>query len=152
MSMLVRWTPFNEMARLQSNLNRLFDSFDARPANGNATSETVEQLWTPAVDIVEDADKIELHVDLPGVKQEAVDIQIDKDVLTLRGSRTVERKESKDHFRRYERVNGGFVRSFSLPKTVDAEKIAAALKDGVLTLTLPKRPEAQPRQIKVAIQ
>jgi HSP20 family protein len=153
MSMLVRWTPFNEMSRLQSDLNRLFDSFDPRPVTGNGTSETVQGLWTPAVDVVEDADKIELTVDLPGVKQEALDIQIDKDVLTLRGQRTVERKdgEKKDHFRRFERVTGGFVRSFSLPKTVDAEKIAASLKDGVLTLTLPKKPEAQPRQIKVAI-
>jgi HSP20 family protein len=150
--MLVRWTPFNEMARLQSDLNRLFDGFDARPVTGNGQTETVQGLWTPAVDVVEDADKIELSVDLPGVKQEALDIQIEKDVLTLRGQRTVERKEAtKDQFRRYERISGGFVRSFSLPKTVDAEKIAAALKDGVLTLTLPKRPEAQPRQIKVAI-
>ena len=150
--MLVRWTPFNEMSRLQSDLNRLFDGFDARPATGNAQSETVPGLWTPAVDVVEDADKIELSVDLPGVKQEALDIQIDKDVLTLRGQRAVERKEAgKDQFRRYERVSGGFVRSFSLPKTIDAEKIAAALKDGVLTLTLPKRPEAQPQKIKVAI-
>jgi HSP20 family protein len=146
--MLVRWTPFSEMNRF----NRLFDSFEARPAAGSAPTETVQGLWTPAVDVVEDAEKIELAVDLPGVTQEAIDIQIDKDVLTLRGQRTVERKEgSKDHFRRYERVNGGFVRSFSLPKTVDAEKIAASLKDGVLTLSLPKRPEAQPRQIKVAV-
>ena len=151
--MLVRWTPFSEVNRLQSNLNRFFDSFEAQPATANTPSETVQGLWTPAVDVVEDADKIELAVDLPGVKQEALDIQVEKDVLTLRGQRTLERKDGgKDQFRRYERVNGGFVRSFSLPKTVDAEKIAASLKDGVLTLTLPKRPEAQPRQIKVAIQ
>ena len=151
--MLVRWTPFSEVNRLQSDLNRLFDSFDARPATaGNVQSETVQGLWTPPVDVVEDADKIELAVDLPGVKQEALDIQIDKDVLTLRGQRTVERKEgAKNEFRRYERVNGGFVRSFSLPKTIDADRIAAALKDGVLTLTLPKRPEAQPQKIKVAV-
>jgi HSP20 family protein len=138
------------MNRLQQDLNRLFDSFDARPLSSKA--ETVQGLWTPAVDVVEDADKIELSVDLPGVKQEDLDVQVDKDVLTLRGTRKLERREDKDHFRRYERVTGGFVRSFTLPKTVDAEKIGAALKDGVLLLTLPKKPEAQPKQIKVAIQ
>ena len=155
--MLVRWTPFSEMARLQHDLNRMFDSFDARPLANK--SETVQGLWTPAVDVVEDADKIELLVDLPGVKQEELDIQVDKDVLTLRGARKLERPEAKEaqkkdggeHFRRYERVAGGFVRSFTLPQTVDVEKIGAALKDGVLTLTLPKKPEAQPKQIKVSI-
>jgi HSP20 family protein len=151
--MLVRWTPFNEMARLQQDLNQLFDSFDARPLNDKA--ETVQGLWTPAVDVVEDADKIELLVDLPGVKQADLDIQVDKDVLTLRGARKLERgveKGDKEHFRRYERVMGGFVRSFTLPKTVDAEKIGASLKDGVLSLTLPKKPEAQPKQIKISVQ
>jgi HSP20 family protein len=153
MIMLVRWTPFSEMARLQQDLNRMFNGFDARPLNHK--TETVQGLWTPAVDVVEDADKIELLVDLPGVKQEELDIQVDKDVLTLRGARKLERPEKsgdKEHFRRYERVSGGFLRSFTLPKTVDLEKIGAALKDGVLTLTLPKRPEAQPKQIKVAVQ
>jgi HSP20 family protein len=148
--MLVRWTPFNEMARLQRDLNRVFDVFDARPVNGK--EEAVEGLWTPAVDVTEDADKFELAVDLPGVKQEDVEINVDKDVLTLRGTRNTQRKEDKEHFRRFERVTGGFVRSYTLPKTIDAEKIAASLRDGVLTLTLPKKPEAQPRQIKVAIQ
>ena len=147
--MLVRWTPFSEVARLQQDLNRMFDSFEARPLNHK--SETVQGLWTPAVDVVEDADKIELLVDLPGVKQEELEIQVEKDVLTLRGTRKVERKEDKEHFRRYERVTGGFVRSFTLSQKVDAEKISAALKDGVLTLTLPKKPEAQPKQIKVAV-
>jgi HSP20 family protein len=152
MIMLVRWTPFTEMGRLQHDLNRMFDSFDARPL---AKAETVQGLWTPAVDVVEDADKIELLVDLPGVKQEELEIQVEKRVLTLRGARKAERSEpkgDKENFRRYERVTGGFVRSFTLPETVDLEKIAAALKDGVLTLTLPKKPEAQPKQIKVAVQ
>lgn len=152
--MMVRWTPFNEMSRLQQDLNKLFDGFDARPLAGADKAETVMGLWTPAVDVVEDADKIELAVDLPGVKQAELDIQVEKDVLTLRGARNLVRdaKSDKENFRRYERVSGGFVRSFSLPKTVDVEKIGASLKDGVLTLTLPKKPEAQPKQIKVSVQ
>jgi len=135
--MLVRWTPFNEMARLQQDLDALFGG--AAAPNGH---ERVAG-FTPAVDVVEDDQKFELYADLPGVKQEDLDIQVEKDVLTIKGERKLERKG--------ERVAGAFSRAFTLPKHVDVEKIAASLKDGVLTLTLPKRPEAQPRQIKVAI-
>ncbi len=133
--MLIQWTPFREMARLQGDLDRLFGA--------GANGEKVHG-FTPAVDVVEDEGKFELYADLPGVKQEDLDLQVEKDVLTIRGERKLERKG--------ERVAGAFSRSFSLPKTVDAEKIVATLKDGVLTVTLPKRPEAQPRQIKVAVQ
>jgi HSP20 family protein len=135
MNMMVRWTPFNEMARLQQDIDRLFG---ATPATEGRVSG-----FTPAVDVAEDDQKFELYADLPGVKQEDLDIQVEKDVLTIRGERKLER--------RGERVAGAFSRAFTLPKHVDVEKIAASLKDGVLTLTLPKRPEAQPRQIKVAI-
>jgi HSP20 family protein len=136
MTMLVRWTPFNEMARLQQDLDSLF-------GGGTTTRERAVAGFTPAVDVVEDDQKFELYADLPGVKLEDLDIQVDKDVLTIKGERKLERKG--------ERVAGAFSRAFTLPKHVDVEKISAALKDGVLTLTLPKRPEAQPRQIKVAI-
>jgi len=133
MNMLVRWTPFNEMARLQDHLDSFFDT---------ATSERVHG-FTPAVDVVEDDQKFELYADLPGVAQADLDIQIEKDTLTIKGERKLARKG--------ERNVGAFSRAFTLPKHVDVEKIAATLKDGVLTLTLPKRPEAQPRQIKVAV-
>jgi HSP20 family protein len=133
MTMLVRWTPFNEMTRLQQNLDSLF---------GTATRERVSG-FTPSVDVTEDDQKHELHADLPGVKLEDLDIQVDKNVLTIKGERKLEKKG--------ERVAGAFSRAFTLPKHVDVEKIGASLKDGVLTVTLPKRPEAQPRQIKIAI-
>ncbi|HEX8952431.1 MAG TPA: Hsp20/alpha crystallin family protein, partial [Polyangia bacterium] len=124
--------------RLQQDLDALFGT---TPSNGHARERVAG--FTPAVDVVEDDQKFELYADLPGVAQADLDIQVDKDVLTIKG----ERKLAK----RGERVAGAFSRAFTLPKHVDAEKIAASLKDGVLTLTLPKRPEAQPRQIKVAI-
>ncbi len=139
--MLVRWTPFADMDRLQRELSGLFDS-----SNGHT-----EHAWKPAVDVNEDAQRIELTFDLPGVKQEDLDIQVDKNVLTLRGARKIERKQDKEYAQRYERVTGSFSRSFTLPQTVDVEKIAAQLKDGVLTLTLPKKAEAQPKQIKVSV-
>jgi HSP20 family protein len=133
MTMLVRWTPFNEMARLQDHLDSVL---------GAGTPERVSG-FSPAVDVVEDDQKFELYADLPGVAQADLDIQVEKDTLTIKGERKLARKG--------ERSVGAFSRSFTLPKHVDVEKISASLKDGVLTLTLPKRPEAQPRQIKVAV-
>jgi len=144
--MLVRWTPFTEMDRLSQAMNRLFDSsYDAPPSpTGNVT-------WSPAVDVAEDKDKIVLLADVPGVAEKDLDIQIEKDVLTLRGERALDRKTDGEHTRRYERVSGGFVRSFTLPPTIDVEHVTAALKDGVLTLTLPKKPEAQPKKIGIRL-
>jgi HSP20 family protein len=107
--------------------------------------------WTPAIDVAEDKNKIVLTADLPGVAEKDVDIQIEKEVLTLRGNRALDRKLDEGHHRRFERVSGSFVRSFTLPPTIDTEQISAALKDGVLTLTLPKKPEAQPKKINVKL-
>lgn len=139
--MLVRWTPFTEMDRLNNAVNRFFDAEPARPA----------QVWTPAIDVTEDKERIVLHADLPGVLEKDVDVQIEKDVLTLRGERALERKAEGEHHRRYERASGSFVRSFTLPPTIDIEHVTAQLKDGVLTLTLPKKPEAQPKKISVKL-
>ena len=88
---------------------------------------------------------------MPGLREQDFDIQIEKDTLTLRGSRTVERSGDTEHYRRYERASGAFVRSFTLPPTVDTDRVSAHLKDGVLTLTLPKKPEAQPKKISVKV-
>jgi HSP20 family protein len=121
--MQIRWAPFNEFARLQGELDRFF--------GGNG----VTQVLNPAFDVREDGDKILVEADLPGVAQEALDLQVVDNVLTVKGQR-------KDR---------AFERSFKLPATVDVEKITAALKDGVLTIQLPKKPEAQPRQIKINV-
>lgn len=133
--MLVRWTPFADVARLQQNLDSFF---------GATAQDKVVRGFAPAVDVQEDAEKIELHADLPGVKLEDIDIQLDKGVLTIKG----ERKLAGG---RGERNTGAFSRAFTLPDTVDVDKIGASLQDGVLTLTLPKRPEEKPRQIKIAV-
>ena len=132
--MLVRWTPFQEFARLQSHFDR-----------------TVEEFFRPAVDVVEDAEKIAISVDLPGLTQGDVELNVDKQVLTLKGARKLERQAAEtEHFRSYERSAGAFERSFRIPSTVNLDKIEASMKDGVLKLTLPKKPEAQPRQIKIS--
>jgi HSP20 family protein len=146
--MLVRWTPFTEMDRLSQAVNRLFD----QGYEGSSTARGAQVAWSPAIDVTEDKDKIVLSADLPGLQEKDVDIQIEKDVLTLRGERSLDRATDGEHYRRFERVSGAFVRSFTLPPTIDAEHVAASLKDGVLTLTLPKKPEAQPKKISVKVQ
>jgi HSP20 family protein len=143
--MLVRWTPFTEMDRLSHAMNRLFDNYEA-PVRAAA-----QVTWTPAIDVFEDKDKIVLFADVPGLAEKDLDIQIEKDVLTLKGERTLDRKQDAEHHRRYERATGRFVRAFTLPPTVDAEHVTADLKDGVLTLTLPKKPEAQPKKIGIRL-
>ena len=130
-------------------MEQLFDGSFANPKR----TELATAAFIPAFDVHEDAEKIVLQADLPGVPQSGLEIQVEKDVLTIRGERKLERPTGEGEFyRRYERQNGIFTRSFRLPPTVNAEQISASLKEGVLTLSLPKRPEAQPRQIKVAIQ
>jgi HSP20 family protein len=135
--MLVQWTPFSNLARLQSQFDHAFDS-----ARGQ-----LEEAYRPAVDIVEDADKILITADLPGVAEEQVALQVDKNVLTFKGERKLAR--TPDDNGRYERNAGAFERSFRIPPSVDVEKISAAMKDGVLTLSLPKKPQVKPRQIKI---
>lgn len=105
--------------------------------------------FRPAVDIYEDEKAIYLKAELAGVKPEEIKINLEKNLLTLEGERKLEKEEEKEGYRRVERSYGSFRRSFSLPENVSAEEINAAYKDGVLTLTLPKTPEAKAREIKV---
>jgi HSP20 family protein len=105
--------------------------------------------FTPAVDIFEDKESISVRAELAGLKAEDVHVSVENDVLTLRGERKLEREEQKQGYRRIERAYGSFTRSFALPEIVDGEKIHAEMKDGVLTLRLPKKGEAQPRRVDV---
>jgi len=147
--MLVRWDPFRDLASLHSRLDRVFQD----SLRGDQREEALDsRAWAPAVDILEKDNEIVLRADLPGIDPKDVDIQVQNGTLTLRGERKFESDVKEDNFRRVERVYGSFVRSFSLPQTVDSEHVAAKYKDGVLEVTLPKRPEAKPRQIKVAVK
>jgi len=107
--------------------------------------------WSPAVDIIETEDALTLKADLPDVKTEDVDIRVENGTLTLRGSRKFEKDEKVKGYHRIERSYGDFVRSFALPPSVENDKVSAEYKNGVLTITLPKKEAAKPRQIKVAI-
>jgi HSP20 family protein len=121
-------------------LNRMFGEFYG----------AVTRSWQPAVDIFEnDVHEYVIKVELPGLKREDINITVENNILTLRGERTSEVDTSRDSIHRVERQYGSFTRSFVLPSSVDANQITAAYKDGVLTLRIPQREEAKPRQIQV---
>jgi HSP20 family protein len=107
--------------------------------------------WSPAVDILETEDAVTLKADLPDVKIEDIDVRVEDGTMTLKGTRKFEKDDKVKGYHRIERSYGDFVRSFAVPPTVETDKVAAEYKDGVLTITLPKKETAKPRQVKVQI-
>jgi HSP20 family protein len=137
-------TPFEDVAGLQKRLNTIFNDFAAAPDSSSAS-------FVPAVDVYEDPDKLVLKLEIPGVKQEDLDIRLENQTLVIKGERKFEADEKAENFHRIERRFGSFVRSFTLPQTVDTEHVTATADNGVLTITLPKKAEAQPKQIRVQV-
>jgi HSP20 family protein len=142
----VRWNPFSEMSLLQNQMNRLFDSaMQTWPGDTNGTTH-----WAPPADIYETEDELVVALDLPGVDPNMVDIRVENNVLTIRGERQFEEKQNKDNFHRVERSYGAFARSFTLSTFVDADKIRASYKAGVLNINLPKAEAVKPKRIQIA--
>ena len=140
-----RFEPFRTTS-LQEQLNRLFtEAFD------RSTDESSITTWAPAVDIYETEHELVVKADLPDIKPEELDIRVENNILTIRGERKFEKKVNESNYLRVERAYGSFSRSFSLANTVNADAIKADYKNGVLTLTIPKREEAKPKQIKVNV-
>jgi len=108
--------------------------------------------WSPSVDIFETEDTLTLKADLPDVRIEDLDVRVEQQTLTLRGQRKFAKEQNVKGYHRIERSYGEFVRSFAVPSTVDTEKVEADYKNGVLTIALPKKEAAKPRQVKVAVQ
>ena len=139
-------TGFRGTPTLQDQINRLFnDTLEHAGQESNLTA------WAPAVDIYETPNELVVKADLPDVNEKDIDVRVENNLLTIRGERKFEKSVSEENFLRVERTYGAFSRSFSLPNTVNAEAIAAEYKNGVLTVTLPKREESKPRQVKVAV-
>lgn len=138
-----RWYPIREVASLQDRVNSLFQDFAGD--NGTVTAAA----FAPAVDVFENGEKVVLKLDIPGIKEEDLDIRVENQTLSVRGERKFESEEKEENFHRIERRYGSFFRSFSLPTTVDTENVAATYQAGVLKLELKKKASAQPRQIKV---
>ncbi len=144
MAMLNRWDPFRDLQRLQDEVTRAFDDRLLR-RDGESVG------WSPACDIYEDEEGLALKFDLAGVDPKDVDIRFENGLLTLRGERKLEKDDKRENYHRIERFYGTFTRSFSLPGTIDPEKIKAESKNGILTVHLPKKPEAKPKSIQVKV-
>ena len=145
---LVRWEPVRELNSLQTEMNRLFNTFFDTPANGGNGGAVRRRV--PSMDLAETETHFVLRADLPGLSEEDVSIELDDNVLTVAGERKSEHEEKQEGYYRVERSFGQFRRSLTLPEGVDAEGIAATFDKGVLEIRVPKPEERKPR--KVAIQ
>ena len=147
MTVLTRWEPFREFSTLQDRMNRLF-----RETQGNTQDESLaSSSFAPAVDVYEDEHNVTLKIEVPGIDEKDIDVRIENNTLTVHGERKIEKEEKEENYRRLERQYGSFTRTFNLPPTVDAENVQADYDKGVLKITLPKKAEAKPKQIKVNV-
>ena len=146
MRTLARWEPFRGVTTLQDQINRLFsETFERTGEQSNLSA------WAPAVDIYETEHELVVKADLPDVDSKDLDIRVENNLLTIRGERKFEKKVNEENYLRVERSFGSFARSFTLANTVNPDAIKAEYQNGVLTLTIPKREEAKPKQIKVNV-
>jgi HSP20 family protein len=144
MTMLMKFNPWREITRAQEEMGRLLEdrfAFQAGESLG----------WTPATDIYEDEEGLTLRFELAGVEPKDVDIRFENGVLTIKGDRTLEKEDRRENYHRLELSYGAFNRSFSLPPTVDADRIEASSKSGMLVVHLPKKAEAKPKSIQVKV-
>jgi HSP20 family protein len=150
---IVRWEPFRDLAGLQERMNRLFEESLRTRGTGSGQEEdwALGGSWAPPVDIYEHEGNIVLKAELPGIDPKDVELRVENNVLTVRGQRKLEEEVKRDNYHRIERAYGVFTRQFTLPTTVDAEKIKADYKEGVLKIVIPKREEAKPKQITINV-
>lgn len=141
---LVRWSPARDLAGMEiERLNRMFD---------NLYGEAFQRGWVPAVDVYETGDhEVVLKAELPDMKREDINLTFENGVLTIKGERKFSTEVKREDYHRIERQHGSFTRSFTLPNTVDPSRISATYKDGLLTIRLPQREEAKPKQIAVKV-
>src|SRR5580704_14798632 len=140
-----RWYPIREVSSLQDRVNSLFQDF----AGDNQT--VTAAAFAPAVDVYENGEKVVLKLDVPGIKEEDLDIRVENQTLSVRGERKFETEEKEENFHRIERRYGSFYRSFTIPSTVNPDSVKASYEAGVLKVELEKRAEAKPKQIKVEL-
>lgn len=145
---LIRWTPGRDLMGIQGEMNRLFDDFFG---TSRKADEQERLHWTPRVNIDEVEDRFEITAELPGLKKDDVKIEIKDRVLTMTGEKRVENGNKDRNVYLFERAYGRFCRTFTLPDNVDAEKIGAEFKDGILKIAVPKTEEAKPKEIEVKV-
>lgn len=145
---IVKYNPFRELRTMQDQMNRLLDM----AWNREFGEELKEGVWQPQVDIYEDEQSVVIKAEIPDVDQKDIDIKIENNTLTIKGERKHSTEVKKENYYRVERCFGHFQRSFSLPQVIDQERVQASCDKGILTITLPKREEAKPKQISVKVK
>ncbi len=142
---ITRWDPVRGVVAFQNPFNTLFRELNEGEGTPSAAS------FVPAVDVYEDEKKVVLKLEVPGLEEKDLDVSVEKNTLTVKGERKFEKEEKEENFHRIERRYGSFYRAFTLPTTVDTESVTATYNAGVLKVELTKKPEAQPKQIKVKV-
>src|SRR5437588_5113809 len=148
---LIRWEPVRELHTMQSEMNRLFNTFFDSPAPGNGGGQTTIRRWIPAMDVVETEDHFVLRADLPGLAEGDVNIELDDHVLTISGERKAEHEQRDEGYYRVERASGSFSRSLTLPEGVDTDAIQAKFESGVLEVRIPKPEQHKPRKVQISL-
>src|SRR4030067_420937 len=146
---LIRWEPFREMSSLQERMNRLLS--DVRGLTPFREEEITQGAWIPAVDIYETDESLIFKAELPGITKDGITVEVKDNTLTLKGEKKFEKEVKEEHYHRVERSYGTFQRAFTLPGTVQQDKVKAKFKDGILEISLPKQEAAKPKQIKVEV-
>ena len=151
MTLLTRWEPFREFSITQDRMNRMNRLFRESYSPESPDEALTTTSFAPPVDIYEDEHNITLKLEVPGIDDKDIDVRIDGTSLTVHGERKIEKEEKEENFRRVERQYGSFTRSFTLPSSVDSGQVSAHYDKGVLKITLAKKAEAKPKQIKVNV-
>ena len=144
------WDPMKELSSLQNRMNRVFEETFGSPLYRG--EQPGVGTWSPVVDIFETGDEIIVKAEVPGLAKDQIHVEVENGILSLHGERKFEREVKEENYHRVERTYGAFHRSFSLPGSVDAEKVRAEMKDGILEVRLGKREQAKPKQITVAVK
>jgi HSP20 family protein len=148
MTLLTRWDPLRDLATMQNRINRFVrESYSPEGPEEALTSTS----FAPPVDIYEDEHTIAVKMEVPGIDEKDIDVRIENNTLTVHGERKIEKEEKEENFRRVERQYGSFTRSFTLPSSVDTAQLSAHYDKGVLKISLAKKAEAKPKQIKVNV-
>jgi HSP20 family protein len=148
MTLLTRWDPLRDLATMQNRLNRIV----REPYSPESPEEALTTTnFAPPVDIYEDEHSIVLKMEVPGIDEKDIDVRIESNTLTVHGERKIEKEEKEENFRRVERQYGSFTRSFTLPNSVDTGQVNAHYDKGILKISLAKKAEAKPKQIKVNV-
>ncbi len=145
--MLMRWEPFSEMNSLQREINRLFSDTMKREVTGSG--EFVTRSWAPSVDVIEKENEIVVKAEIPGMEQKDIDVHLEDNQLTIKGERKFEKEDKGENYIRQERVYGSFYRSFTIGSGIQADKVNASYKNGILEIVLPKEEKVQPKKIEI---